>query len=112
MRCPKCHREVPDKAKRCPHCNAGLDPTAATAAASVAPVGASILVVDDDKILLSVLNRILSGAGFAVTTAGDVATAVAAFHDHRFDVVLTDLVMPGGSGLEVIANARRVAPNA
>jgi len=69
-------------------------------------------VVDDDKILLTVLGRVLSGAGFAVATAADANRALQWLRQRNFDAVLSDLVLPGEGGATVIAEARRLLPAA
>lgn len=65
-----------------------------------------VLVVDDESVILDILQDFLQFEGFNVTTAGDGEHAVKALNDQIFDVVLTDLKMPGMGGLELL---RRVA---
>jgi len=62
-----------------------------------------ILVVDDEESLRFSLSRGLRKAGYAVETAADAQEAVERLGRLSFDVVLTDIVMPGGSGLDVLA---------
>jgi len=62
-----------------------------------------ILVVDDEESLRFSLSRGLRKAGYAVETAADAQEAVECLGRLSFDVVLTDIVMPGGSGLDVLA---------
>ncbi|NOQ46625.1 MAG: response regulator [Desulfobulbaceae bacterium] len=58
----------------------------------------SILVADDDPIIRKLFNQLLKDAGYEVTVAVDGIEA-ARFLDHtHFDVVVTDLVMPGNIG--------------
>ena len=62
---------------------------------------ASILVVDDDPVIVTMLSTRLSKRGYQVATAADGAKAIEAAKNQRFDVVLLDVMMPGKSGWEV-----------
>jgi CheY-like chemotaxis protein len=63
-----------------------------------------ILVVDDDKPLLRVISELLSALGHFAVLAEDGLEALAKFEEGRFDLVITDLGLPGMSGWDV-ANA-------
>jgi CheY-like chemotaxis protein len=66
----------------------------------------SILVVDDEKSQREILEMILSGEGYDVTTAsGEAAMKFVA--DRHFDLVLTDLKMTGMSGLDLLKELTR-----
>ena len=70
-----------------------------------------LLVVEDRESLRRMLERALAGEGYAVVTEPDLAPALARFDQGEpFDLVLTDLRLPGGSGLELVAAARRSRP--
>lgn len=62
----------------------------------------SILVVDDEKSQREILEMILSGEGYDVTTASSGEAALKFVADRHFDLVLTDLQMGGMSGLELL----------
>jgi len=62
----------------------------------------SILVVDDEKNQREILETILSGEGYDVTTASSGEAAMKFVADRHFDLVLTDLKMTGMSGLELL----------
>src|SRR5436189_2277381 len=62
----------------------------------------SILVVDDEKNQREHLETILSGEGYAVTTASSGEAAMKFVADRYFDLVLTDLKMTGMSGLDLL----------
>jgi DNA-binding NtrC family response regulator len=66
---------------------------------------ATILVVEDEEKLRRVVELQLKGAGFEVEQAGNVEDAMRLAD--RADVILTDLRLPGVSGLELLANLRR-----
>jgi two-component system phosphate regulon response regulator OmpR len=76
---------------------------------SVSDGEAHLLVVDDDERLGQLLKRYLGDAGFRVTVAGDAAAArgqLAAFH---FDLLIVDVMMPGETGLSLVADLRRTS---
>ncbi|MGB8506805.1 MAG: sigma-54 dependent transcriptional regulator [Pyrinomonadaceae bacterium] len=62
----------------------------------------SILVVDDEKPQREILEEILSGEGYDVTTASSGEAALRIARDHRFDLALTDLKMTGMDGIELL----------
>ena len=63
--------------------------------------GASILVVDDDPEIVSMLSTRLTARGYNVSSAGDGHRALELAKRERPDVVLLDVMMPGKSGWEV-----------
>jgi len=71
---------------------------------------ARILVVDDEEGLREFLSQALLGAGHVVETACDGEEALALLAKQGFDLVLTDLKMPGVDGLEVLRRVRADQP--
>ena len=71
----------------------------------------AILVVDDDAGISDVLGRALVGYGHQVTLASDGKAAERAAVIAPFDVVITDILMPGTDGFELIGALRRRFPN-
>ena len=69
-----------------------------------------VLVVDDKENLVKLLDRILS-AEFDVTTAEDGTRALALLSANEFDVVVTDIRMPGADGMVVLHETRRLRPD-
>jgi two-component system, OmpR family, phosphate regulon response regulator PhoB len=65
-----------------------------------------ILVVDDDQRVRTVVSWQLEADGFAVTEAGDGATALAQIEHNRPDLVVLDLSLPGVGGLDVLRRVR------
>jgi two-component system KDP operon response regulator KdpE len=65
-----------------------------------------VLAVDDERGILRLLQLELSAQGFRVLTASDGETALASAEQHRPDIVLLDIVMPGIDGLEVMRQIR------
>ena len=73
-------------------------------------MAASILIVDDEPSIRKVLAAQLARFGYEILTAEDGETAVAMLADHPVDVVITDLKMPGISGLELLAHVHELLP--
>jgi len=71
------------------------------------PDKARILVVDDEEAVRDLIARSLSAAEYDVETAEDGATAVERMRANDYDLLITDLKMPGMDGLSVIREARR-----
>jgi len=68
-----------------------------------------ILVVDDVRYVRQHLDRLLSEHGHSVVTAPSGVRAIEILNEQdAFDVVITDLVMPGIDGLELFQRARRI----
>lgn len=65
-----------------------------------------ILVIDDDDAVRETMARTLRGAGYTVETAETGEQGVSAARGNGFDVILSDLRMPGISGIEVLQRLR------
>lgn len=65
-----------------------------------------ILVIDDEKAILDVVKMALTRAGFGVETAADGLKGIQKFDEGRFDVVITDMLMPGVNGPSVVQHIR------
>jgi PAS domain S-box-containing protein len=72
---------------------------------------AHILVIDDEEFVRSVLSRTLAQDGHQVTLAEDGEKGIQLFKEKKFDMVLTDLGMPGMSGWEVCRMIKEISPN-
>ena len=68
---------------------------------------ATILVVDDEEGNLLAMKKILEQEAYQVVTARQAAMALSLFRRQAFDLVLTDLRMPGVSGLELLRSIRK-----
>ena len=80
------------------------------AAERAASPAASILVVDDDAELLRALTRTLRTAGYAVRAVPDAEAALAALREAPAQLVITDLVMPGMDGMELLRAVKALGP--
>ncbi|HEX9577130.1 MAG TPA: sigma-54 dependent transcriptional regulator [Myxococcales bacterium] len=72
----------------------------------------TVLLVDDEQANLDSLERIFSREGYRVLLAASGQAAVEMLRSGQVDVVLTDLMMPGMSGEELLRAVRAVAPEA
>jgi len=70
-----------------------------------------ILVTEDDRVQRDIIADILLRAGYATTCAASGAEAVEALKDDAFDMLLTDLSMPGMDGLDLLREAKRLRPD-
>ena len=68
------------------------------------------LVVDDDDSTRFVLSRALAGLGFHVSAAPDGADVPDLVWQHRFDLLVVDLYMPGMNGFELLRQIRKLDP--
>jgi len=73
-------------------------------------VQARILVVDDEAPVRRLLARLLEQNGYSCGTAGDARQATVALEAEPFDLLLTDMNMPGESGLDLIRAASEKYP--
>jgi CheY-like chemotaxis protein len=72
-----------------------------------------ILLVDDDEVVRWTLGRVLEQSGFNITVAASVPEALKLISSEIYDVLLTDLHMPGaGDGLTVVSAMRHANPKA
>ena len=74
-------------------------------------VNRSLLVVDDEKLVRWSIQEIMGKEHFRVVSASDGADAIEKMREERFDVIITDLVMPGRNGIEVARQAKKLHPD-
>lgn len=72
--------------------------------------GAQVLVADDEVLVRDLLSRFLTGRGLQVREAGDGQEALRLFRDNHFDLVLSDVRMPGLDGLGLLAAIKEINP--
>jgi DNA-binding NtrC family response regulator len=70
-----------------------------------------VLVVDDEPMIVSLLSTILREKGWVVTEARSGTDGIDQLDRARFDVILTDLVMPGDSGIDLLRAAKEIHPD-
>ena len=71
-----------------------------------------ILIVDDEKVQLEILEGFLVKQGYEATAAEDGQRALEKFKNGSFDAVLTDYRMPGMDGIQLLREVRRLQPEA
>ena len=69
-----------------------------------------VLLVEDKAELRAMFRKALERAGYAVEEAPDGNSAIDKVRSRRYQVVLSDLKLPGNSGIDVLREARRVEP--
>jgi len=75
------------------------------------PDALTVLVVDDEPSNLTSIEKIFQKDGMRVKTAHGAREALDVLRQHRVDVVLTDLMMPAVSGLELLRAVKQMAPD-
>jgi DNA-binding response OmpR family regulator len=70
-----------------------------------------ILVADDDFGMRDLLSEVLSTSGFRVTVAKDGVDSLDQMKNHQFDLLITDVSMPGLTGLEVLKKMKEEGRN-
>lgn len=71
-----------------------------------------VLVVDDEAVIRDALKRILEGERFSVETCVSGHSAIESLHEREFDLIVTDLKMPGMNGIEVLKAVKTLQPEA
>lgn len=71
----------------------------------------NILVVDDDQHLRMILEQTLTSCGYRVEVAESGEKALKILNAHKFDLIVTDLMMPGIKGIELVSEARAIYPH-
>ncbi len=69
-----------------------------------------ILVIEDEPSVRLGLCSALKQAGHDVGSAGNAPEGIALFRENQHDLVVTDMVMPGGNGMEILAAVKEIAP--
>ena len=72
--------------------------------------GVRILVVDDDASVRRIVGVMLEQHGHEVVLVADLAEALEASGESAFDLLITDLVIPGSDGVEIAGRLKEVQP--
>jgi len=87
------------------------DSPAPAAVPEIAADAPTVLVVDDEPSNLTSIEKIFQKDGLRVKTAHSAREALDILRQHRIDVVLTDLMMPAISGLELLRAIKQISPD-
>lgn len=71
-----------------------------------------ILIIDDEEKLRSLLSRIIKLEGFAVTETGSLKAAVKLIEKESFDIILCDVKLPDGNGVDFTGEIKQKYPSA
>jgi diguanylate cyclase (GGDEF)-like protein len=74
-------------------------------------MAASVLLVDDERFARTVYSDYLRAGGFDVEVAEDAAGALRFLRQRRFGVLVTDVIMPGVDGLQLLSDAKQLDPD-
>jgi CheY-like chemotaxis protein len=72
---------------------------------------ARILIIEDDVALRHVMHAQLERNGHQIAEAGDGRKGLAAYQETVFDLVMTDIIMPGMEGLETVLALKKFSPH-
>ena len=70
----------------------------------------TILIVDDEKNYLVILEALLAPEGYEIITENNVANALRIIRETDLDLVITDMKMPGKDGMELLEEAKKIDP--
>ena len=70
-----------------------------------------VLVIDDEEIVRTCCQRVLGPLGYEVDTATDGVEGLRLINRQEYDVVFTDIKMPGVEGHELITTLKRLSPD-
>lgn len=71
----------------------------------------NILLIDDDDVLRNTVSKVLEQNNFSVTGLKDGSKAIAEIKSKKYDIVVTDIVMPNKEGIETIQDIRHINPH-
>jgi CheY-like chemotaxis protein len=69
----------------------------------------TILIVDDDELFRTMLDAMLRGEGHQVLSAVNGTEALSVLESHAPDLIMTDILMPDGDGIELISTLNQQA---
>ncbi len=71
----------------------------------------NVLVVDDDPVIVKALEIRLQKEGFEVKATLDPKTALECLEENEYDLIISDIVMPYLSGIELLSEIKRASPH-
>ncbi len=70
----------------------------------------SILIVEDEETLRESLKRVFTKEGFNVETAGSAEEALKLSEENIYDVIISDIILPGMDGIELLSKIKQILP--
>jgi YesN/AraC family two-component response regulator len=70
----------------------------------------SILLIDDERDVRDSVKKILEKSGYSVFSASNATEGIASAEAQEFDIVITDIIMPGVNGVDLIKQMRKLMP--
>ena len=70
-----------------------------------------ILLVEDDNLTRTILGQFLRANGYEVEVAADGAQALSLLKENKFDLVVSDVIMPNGNGWDLSAHVSSISPD-
>jgi CheY-like chemotaxis protein len=70
--------------------------------------GKNVLIIDDEKLVTKSLQKLLSREGYSVVIATSGTEAIEKFKNSNFDLIVSDVRMPGMDGIETIEKLRQL----
>lgn len=100
--------ELPDKSSLGSNYNqtSGLEPLESNIEEKQSKVAKKILLIDDDKLILMTLKRLLAKEGYKITTALNGMAALRHIQEAEFDLIISDIKMPNMDGVETVKKIR------
>ncbi len=77
----------------------------------MSPDTANILVVEDEASMRDILCMLLEGEGYDVTAASDGNEGIANIEKDIYDLIITDIKMPGATGFEILDKSKEISPD-
>lgn len=69
-----------------------------------------LLIIEDEETLCESLKRVLSREGYGVDTAGSAEAALEILGNGTYDLIITDIILPGITGIELLKKIKEVRP--
>ncbi|MGO9413951.1 MAG: response regulator, partial [Syntrophobacteraceae bacterium] len=70
----------------------------------------SVLIVDDEQNICAVLTKFLRSSGYACESVNDPADALEVLKRNGFELVISDIIMPGIDGLKLLSEILKIEP--
>ncbi len=74
-------------------------------------MSSTILIIDDDELVCNFMKETLTLEGYDVIVTESAAEGISLYQKHKFDLVITDIIMPDKEGLETIGELKKICPS-